>query len=179
MKKALRVSLVSIAAIFGCLVLFGFVIGASGNKELTDKVLGYQTASPDLLLQQTNAERAKAGLNPLVLDNRLNQSAQAKADDMYENNYFQHNNPITGKHGYDWINDTGLKCKPGSPAENQQKDGSTHPMDAYHIVSDPKPGGGFMSSKPHREAMLNPGIDIVGFGIRGNLVVEHFCDLVE
>lgn len=48
------------------------------------------------VLALVNAERAKAGLESLKLDDSLNVMAAAKAKDMAESNYFSHNSPNYG-----------------------------------------------------------------------------------
>ncbi len=35
----------------------------------------------------------------------------------------------------------------------------------------------WMNSPKHRAALLNPSYDYVGFGIKDNIVVQHFCQL--
>lgn len=133
-------------------------------------------ASPQEILTQVNMERAKVGVSPLKLDWRLNKSAQAKADDMATKGYYAHDSPIDGKHGYDWVNETGLNCRSGAPAENLM-DGNGNAMDAHGIVSDSH--GSWMTSEPHRKALLDPGVDLMGFGLNGDLAVQHFCDLEQ
>lgn len=125
------------------------------------------------LLDLTNAERAKVGVAPLKLDDRLNQSAQAKAQDMDTYKYLQHDNPITGKKGTDWVYGTGLACQ--LAGENLYM-GTMSSTEAIN---------GWMNSAPHKQALLRSAYDIVGFGIvpdevgnsGGYIVVQHFCDL--
>lgn len=120
------------------------------------------------LLRLTNEERSKAGVAPLTLDGRLNQSAQAKADDMNINRYFDHVNPITGKRGNSYIRDfTGNDCPSGSEnlTDNIYENSSERAVQAWKM------------SKAHLEAMLDTKYDLTGFGIAGTKVVQHFCDL--
>ncbi len=57
-------------------------------------VLGYASSiSPSQVLEQTNAERAQAGLSPLVVNEKLNQAALAKANHMFQNDYWAHVSP--------------------------------------------------------------------------------------
>lgn len=114
------------------------------------------------LLKLTNEERAKAGVEPLVLDTTLNQSAQAKAEDMVTNNYFDHVNPVTGKSLVDLKNNSNCSYV----GEN------ISPTNWATAVI-----GSFMGSKlGHREALLDTKYDSVGFGIAGDYTVQHFCD---
>lgn len=48
------------------------------------------------VLRLVNVERKKNGLNELVLSHELNGIATAKAEDMAEKNYFDHNSPTYG-----------------------------------------------------------------------------------
>ncbi len=54
-------------------------------------VLGYASSiSADQVIVLTNSERAKAGLPPLSMNNKLNQAALAKANHMFMHNYWAH-----------------------------------------------------------------------------------------
>lgn len=54
-------------------------------------VLGYASSiSPSQVLEKTNAERAQAGLPPFVVNEKLNQAALAKANHMFQNDYWAH-----------------------------------------------------------------------------------------
>jgi uncharacterized protein YkwD len=117
------------------------------------------------LLILINAERAKVGVKPLVIDERLNQSAQRKADDEVKYNYFGHISPHDGKHGYEYINDVGIYCK--IDAENLRENANINTSQA--AIS------GWDNSAPHYTAMINPNYTATGFGINGHEIVEHFC----
>ena len=49
------------------------------------------------VLAEVNKERAKAKVAPLTLDVDLTAVAQAKAQDMYDNDYFEHESPTYGR----------------------------------------------------------------------------------
>ena len=51
------------------------------------------------IIRLTNEQRAKAGLPELAVLPVLMNTAQAKADDMYENDYYGHNSPTYGTPG--------------------------------------------------------------------------------
>ena len=54
-------------------------------------VLGYASnISPSQVLDSTNAKRAEAGLPALTVNEKLNQAAQAKAADMFADDYWAH-----------------------------------------------------------------------------------------
>jgi uncharacterized protein YkwD len=115
---------------------------------------------PDMLAA-VNRYRAKAGVNPLVLNDALNQSAIDKCKDMQSGpvapngshySYFAHDNPQTGMHGYTYAE----RSFPGAHgyAENliihEFKDSQT-PIDMWY------------AHEGHRVNMLNP--DYVYTGI--------------
>ena len=120
----------------------------------------------DELLRLVNAERAKVGVAPLTLDERLNQSAQRKADDMTEYGYFDHVSPNDGRHGFEYIADTGIYCETDSEnlTQNTLINDARHAFDAW------------VASEAHHSAMVDPAYDLTGFGISGNYVVQHFCN---
>jgi len=124
-------------------------------------------ATVEELLSLVNAERAKVGVAPLVLDERLNQSAQRKADDMVKYNYFGHVSPNDGMHGYEYINETDISCKTDS--ENIRENEKQYNNVDIAVAA-------WKNSKAHREAMLDPKYKLTGFGISGTRYVEHFCE---
>lgn len=118
------------------------------------------------LLVLVNEERAKVNVAPLVIDERLNTSAQLKADDMNINNYFSHVDS-NGKHGYEYIREQvpGL-CVLSS--ENLR----IQPIQTMTSSTTIK---GWVKSDAHYKAMIDSRYNLTGFGISGKYVVEHFC----
>ena len=136
----------------------------------------YDVGPPDAqeMLELVNEERAKVGVAPLKLDERLNASAQEKADDMQNRDYYDHKSP-DGIEGYSLVfKHIPNKCRYAS--ENLANilipdSNSRNPISTW-----------MSSTKGHREAILDKDYDLVGFGISkdkyGNsLIVQHFCDL--
>lgn len=115
------------------------------------------------LLNLTNAERQKAGVSPLVMDEALNRSAQHKADRMVAEGTLSHIDS-DGVHGYEYISLETSDCKQVS--ENLTP--TNWPPAAL---------GTWMNSEAHREAILDAKYDYVGFGIAGNYTVQHFCSI--
>lgn len=123
-------------------------------------------ATREELLKLVNEERARNGVAPLVVDDRLNQSAQEKVDDMVKNNYYAHVNPVSGTHGYQIAADI-MKYDCVRLGENlMQADTNS----ASIIVN------GWIGSEKHHQAMINARYSLTGFGIANNLYVEHFCE---
>lgn len=122
------------------------------------------------LLDLTNAERAKVGAKPLKLDARLNETAQARSDDMMKRNYFSHYDPVTGKS----LVNIGLTY-PGlcqSASENITDNIYDNASALARLAV-----GAWVNSPPHYKAMIDINYDLVGFGISGTKIVQHFCDL--
>lgn len=125
------------------------------------------------ILKIVNDERGKSGARLLTVSDKLNQSAQRKADDMAKYNYLDHISPNDNKHGYEYIGDTGTSCK--SNSENLAWDWgeNTH---ARPLVDR------WMNSPAHKSAMLDPKYNSTGFGVsvmpdkKTVVVVEHFCE---
>ena len=160
---------ISLLAAILCVVA-GFVLAAQSSDEAKPINTVQTTVEPmtvDSLLEAVNQERTTKGIAPLVLDQRLVQSAQIKADDMTKNNYYDHVDK-NGRHGYDiaheYAPDVCLE-----PSENLQRDDNNLGLTSIESIASWK------SSKPHYEAMMNPKYTITGFGISGIYIVEHFC----
>lgn len=121
--------------------------------------------SPQAWLNAINIERAKVGAPGLALDARLNQSAMEHAVDLqkYGRDNTPHYTEQVGKQGYDYI----WAHVPGCV-------GGENIVWGYKDVA-----GGvawWLSSKPHRDAMLNPAFTIAGFGTVGDTTVFHMCE---
>ena len=138
----------------------------------------YDVGPPDAqeMLELVNQERAKVGAAPLRLDERLNASAQEKADDMQNRGYYDHKSPDSIE-GYSLVfKHMQNRCRYAS--ENLAK----------VSTADGKVGNSrftidnwMRSTKGHREAILDAKYSLVGFGISKQgydlIVVQHFCEL--
>jgi uncharacterized protein YkwD len=126
------------------------------------------------LLDQANALRAEKGVAPLKLDERMNKSAQLKADDMRNGSYYEHVSPTTGKHGYESVYVNVPECALAS--ENLDNDEA--PNTGYSPFDETY---GWPASAPHYAAEIDPKYDITGFGYvefgGKGYYVQHFCDL--
>ena len=142
------------------------------TQTATEPPKEVKPATPEEILAEVNKIRAEVGVAPLELDERLNQSAAAKVEDMAENKYFNHVNPKTGKHGYEYASEAvGSDCI--STGENLASR-SPDKIDAEGWVS------GWKTSKPHYEAMINPKNKLIGFnmalsGYELYYGAQHFC----
>lgn len=152
--------------------------GAAHERKQEQPKSKYDVGPADAqeMLELVNEERQRVGVAPLVMDKRLNASAQEKADDMISRNYRDHVSP-EGIHGYELVfKHTGGECR--HAGENYYT-GAYHPKSDVFVPTSRRAFNGWMSSKPHREAIQNPKYTKTGFGVSTNntslIAVQHFC----
>ena len=111
----------------------------------------------------TNEERAKAGLPELEVDTELSKVAQAKSEDMRDNNYFAHNSPTYGS-PFDMMNQFGVDYQ--SAGENIAK-GQQTPEEVVNA---------WMNSEGHRKNIMNGSFTHIGVGYveEGNIWTQQF-----
>lgn len=162
MKRLLQIVSITAVLLFGLFLLLAFT-----NTTAQPVKTVY---TPNQLLAEANKLRAEKGVPPLVLDERLNQSAQWKADDMVKTGV----NHVSsdGALGHLKINVYAPKvCKYISEniASNPKFDNPYDKVD------------GWPTSVKHYEAILDTKYELTGFGIKvidNNIYyVQHFCDL--
>ncbi|EMR06762.1 putative protein, YkwD family [Bhargavaea cecembensis DSE10] len=107
------------------------------------------------VLDLTNAERAKAGLQPLAADAKLMDAARVKSADMRQNNYFSHTSPVHGS-PFDQMKAAGISYK--KAAENIAM-GQRTPEEVVK---------GWMESPGHRQNILTPEFTHIGIGYDSN-----------
>ena len=173
MKKAI-VGLTIVTLLLGV----SFTVYSQNNEQTAPRTVTAQfipinpdpvktvPADADTIFILVNNERMKAGVKPLVRDARLDQSAQIKADDMVNDGYYNHIDPVTGVSGYKLI--PGNLCYYGSENLNN---GQTHYSSLSTVQS-------WMHSESHKKAILDESYDLSGIAISGDYVVQHFCDLL-
>jgi uncharacterized YkwD family protein len=108
-----------------------------------------------------NQERAKAGLAPLQFDSSLNKVAQAKAADMAQNNYFDHNSPTYGS-PFDMMKQFGVSYR--TAGENIAM-GQRSPQEVMEQ---------WMNSQGHRQNILNGSFTKIGVGYVNGYWVQEF-----
>lgn len=165
MKRKLLLVVILVATLY-----IGGVIGYNLKNPVAATPVAQVEQKPptvDELLKLVNTERAKYDVAPLKLDARLNVSAQMKANDEVEYNYFGHISPITHTANFiEYINQTGIYCKTDSENITQNIAGRNTAQQAVYS---------WIQSKSHHDAMISAKYTLTGFGISGNQVVEHFC----
>ena len=104
------------------------------------------------MLARANAERAAAGLPPLVLDTRLNDAAQRHAEDMLLRSYYSHSS-----------------LEGSSPGDRVRKSGYTPRLVGENIargaLSVNEVMDNWMASREHRNNLLHPGFTDLGVGV--------------
>lgn len=123
------------------------------NFTKTGSVLGrVVNITPAGLLAATNDQRAKEGIPSLRESERLSKAAMLKANDIIQNQYWDHTSP-SGVEPWQWIQKTNYTYS--EAGENLARDFST----ADGTVA------GWMASEKHRENMLKPSYSDVGFAV--------------
>lgn len=140
--------LLLIVLLIGGNVLFGIF----ERKQSTILGLTANFNADDLLLQ-TNAKRVENGLPPLQLNPQLSQAASMKGQDMLAKNYWAHNAP-DGTTPWVFIKNSGYEYV--YAGENLARGFSSAP-DVVNAWMESKMG--------HRENLLSPNYDDVGFAV--------------
>lgn len=116
-------------------------------------ILGFATnINVEKLLQDTNNEREKQGLNPVKLNSTLSTAAAKKAADMFADNYWAHVSP-DGTTPWDFINGEGYKYT--YAGENLARDFN----DSDAVVT------AWMNSPSHRDNLLRGEYEDIGFAV--------------
>ncbi|WP_238903176.1 MULTISPECIES: CAP domain-containing protein [Clostridium] len=118
-------------------------------------------ASGDLvtdILNSTNAERQKQGLQPLKLNSEVSKLAAMKSKDMHDKNYFSHTSPTYGDPGK-MLTDNGLRYS--AMGENIYTSTGMTPTGAYTVNQ-------WMNSPGHRANILSNNYDEIGIGVYYN-----------
>ena len=111
----------------------------------------------------TNEERAKQGLEPLTADAELSKVARAKSQDMKDNNYFDHNSPTYGS-PFDMMKQFGISY---TAAGENIAQGQKTPEEVVEA---------WMNSEGHRANILNSKFTHIGVGYveSGNYWTQQF-----
>lgn len=121
-------------------------------------VLGYASdIQVDKLLNETNNIRAQNGLGTLRINDALSQAAYNKAQSMFEEDYWAHVSP-SGKEPWDFILTEGYDYSYAGENLAKNFNGSEEVVVAWY------------NSPSHRENLLNPNYEEIGFAVvNGNL----------
>lgn len=161
----------SYLALIGLVLGFGLFVHLSGlvNPQF-GYILGYASdISVADVVAQTNAERAKAGLEPVQFNQTLSNAATAKANDMFAKQYWSHQAP-DGTEPWTFIANAGYRYV--AAGENLARD--------FGVTSDMV--AAWMASPTHKANIMNPryqeiGVAVVNGNLQGidtTLVVQMF-----
>lgn len=175
MSQATRVFLLYTTAIISAtLLLKYFFIKTDTDIKPSNSVVQTITTeelTPEKILESVNKERAFAGVAPLKMDLRLQESSRLKCADMSDNEYYDHVNPMTGKHGYEYIQKN----------VSQQVYASEN-LNIGRFDTNDELVQSWMSSAPHKKAILDSkfnstGISVCKTKLGTTLSVQHFAQI--
>lgn len=138
---------------YGIMLIIAIAIGLQFgyNYTKTGSVLGrVVTITPAGLLAATNDRRSEVNAPNLTLNDRLSQAAKLKANDIIQNQYWDHTSP-SGIEPWQWIDEAGYVY--AEAGENLAKNFST----ADGTVA------GWLASEEHKSNMLKASYTDVGF----------------
>lgn len=131
--------------VIGSQMIFGSVMADAVVGKKTDITIGS-------LFDGTNEERERAGVPTLKLNEKLNQAAKAKAQDMFNKQYWAHTSP-DGVPPWKWLDDAGYNYS--QAGENLAKDYAS--TEAVMTA--------WMNSTEHKDNILNADYEDVGFAV--------------
>jgi uncharacterized protein YkwD len=124
-------------------------------------------AAEQRMLELANSERARAGLQPLVADQRLRDVARAHSLEMFQRDYFAHDSPSEG-----------------SPFDRMHVAAITFDVAGENLAYAPNvelAHQGLMNSPGHRANILRPEFGRVGIGVirspaQGSMFTQDFAN---
>lgn len=157
MKSSFLRKIFTIGLVVGVLSLGGFSFARGAEEPANDPELEKIRTE---IIKLVNEERAKEGLRELEENQKLNQAAFLKAQDMIGNNYFAHNSP-TGVSPWDWFDQVNYQYK--YAGENL----------AMNFTSATSVFRAWMRSRTHRENILSPRYSQIGVAVLRGIVKEE------
>jgi uncharacterized protein YkwD len=148
-KVAMAVCLCSI------MMFMGFLYQLNNTYD-NRKIKG--VFSSQELLAVINRERSNRGIQPLIINKKLEQAAQKKADDMSSKSYFSHISTVDGKEWKNFILESGYEYK--EAGENL--------ANGYDTVEEVVEA--WLLSPSHRQNLLNKNVSETGFGVKKGLL---------
>jgi uncharacterized protein YkwD len=163
-RRARLLSPVSFASY--CLVMLAFLALFKAIPTFAPGVLGYAShINVSDLFHKTNQERQSRGFSELRLNPKLSKAAEQKALHMFEKNYWAHISP-DGTEPWDFILDTDYDYL--YAGENLAKNFSS----SNEVVV------AWLNSPSHRDNLLSPNYDEIGFGVVNGVLNGYETTLV-
>lgn len=128
------------------------------GKTSSETQSGKSAQSSDMtaqVVELVNKERVSRGLQPLTIDTKLKECAQAKAQDMVNKNYFAHTSPTYGS-PFNMMEQWGIKFT--AAGENIAQGQRT----AQEVMTS------WMNSPGHRSNILSDSFSEIGVGVAKN-----------
>lgn len=143
---------------------------AQEQPQSTPEPSKYDVGPPDPqeILELVNAERAKVGVVPLVVDPRLVASAQEKADDMQNRDYHAHVSPD----GVRGVNIAHRYTQSTCANAGENLGWST---DKNFVGTSRDAFDWWMGSESHRKAIQDARYVTTGIATNQDIAVQHFC----
>lgn len=146
---AARLHGVTIVLVIAMMLQVGYSLFDSGRIEVLARV---STVDVTQLVAQTNQQRQSNDLVPLVVNPKLNQAAQLKAQDMFRYDYWAHTSP-RGVEPWKWLADVGYSYSIAGENLAKNYPTATATVDAW------------MASESHRANILDDRYTEVGFAV--------------
>lgn len=153
---------------YGIALILVFVVAAQfmSGQLFSTAVLGDTSPIvPSELLARTNTEREAVGVSSLQLNDKLSRAAYYKGKDMFANQYWAHTSP-SGVQPWKWLGDVNYNY--GYAGENLAKNFTS----SQAVVS------AWMASAKHKENMLKPEYQDVGFAIVDGILDGRAASIV-
>lgn len=136
------------------------------NFSTTGSVLGDNAnVSAEMLLEQTNDVRLKQDLSTLKLSDKLNQAAQLKVENMFEQQYWGHDAP-DGTKPWKWLAEAGYNYT--EAGENLAKNFYT-----AEAATD-----AWMNSPEHRDNIVKADYTEAGFAVRTGMLDDQPATII-
>lgn len=140
-------------------ILFLMFANSGTVLAANDLYYGNPQITPAKMLGLTNQSRKESGLLALTVNQKLTSAAEAKASDMFEYQYFEHNSP-SGVTPWDWIKGSGYSYR--YAGENL----------AIDFVTAESAHKALMASDSHRDNILNQDYTEVGISVKKDVFEE-------
>jgi len=119
----------------------------------------YATDLENQVLVLVNAERNKAGIGPLSMDEGIRNSARLKSKEMCTYNYFAHLSPVTNQLVDSELNSLGITWRTCGENLIYIKKGDLSSISAQELVTT------WINSPAHKANIVNPSFTKTGVGI--------------
>lgn len=133
------------------------------TSSATDtSILNCEGLDKQRMLDLINARREIVDASPLVLSDKLNESAQMKADHMIKHGYWAHVAPDGEIEPWDFFNLVNYDYRYAGENLVQSRCDEKDAVEAW------------MRSEDHRDNMLSPKFKELGIGVKEDIIVNHF-----